>query len=215
MKKNKVIIVDDHHLFAVALSDLINTFDDFEVMTCCKNGIELQNKLKTFPQMPDIILMDVSMPLLNGKEATKWLKEYFPDIRVLALSMNNDEKDIIAMLKNGAKGYILKDIDPPTLEGAMVSVVNSGFYNNDLSATAMISILNGETSNKNTIKLKEREMEFLTFACSEMTYKEIALKMCLSPKTIDGYRESLFHKLGAKSRIGLVMYAIRNNYVQI
>lgn len=213
MKPYKVIIVDDHYLFGAALKDLVNTFDRFDVIGYFKNGRELQNRFHSLPQTPQLALMDVNMPLMDGKETTKWLMETHPTVKVLALSMNSDERDIIQMLKSGAKGYILKDISPTVLKEAMLSVLMTGFFNNEVSSTAMMNLMrdNSETS----LVLKEKEIQFLKLVTTEMTYKQIADEMNLSPKTIDGYREELFQKLGARSRIGLVLYAIKNNFVNI
>ncbi len=212
MKKYNVAIVDDHKLFAAALSDLVGNMEQFNVFASYKNGEDMKNKLRHNTKLPDLVLMDVNMPIMDGEESALWLKSTFPNIKVLALSMNNDEIDIIKMLKAGAKGYVLKDVSPEELRLAMIAVLEAGYYNNELSSNAMDSIIHGKTNN---VQLKEREIEFLKLACSEKTYKEIASDMHLSPKTIDGYREGLFHKLDVKNRIGLVLYCIKNKIIKV
>ncbi len=208
MKTYSVVIVDDHSLFAQSLQGLINTFKDFQVLYHVKNGKELIQKLETNSNAPDVILLDINMPVMNGLETMEWLKANRPDQKVIVLSMDDDEETIIRMLRNGARGYLLKDIDPSIFKEALTDVINKGFFYSDRVSKTLLGSLNKEE--KQIVKLKERELEFLKHACTEMTYKEIAGKMFLSPKTIDGYREALFEKLQVRSRIGLVLYAIKN-----
>ncbi|WP_373057560.1 response regulator [Zunongwangia sp. H14] len=208
--KQKIIIVDDHTLFAQSLHGLIRSYQNFEVLKVLKNGEELINYLEAGNLQPDLILLDIIMPVKNGVETMKWLKENFPDQKVLALSMEHDEKTIITMLKMGCRGYLLKDIDPDEFLHALSSVMNTGYY-----YSKEISELVLNDPKENDFDITRREKEFLSLACTEMTYKEVADKMQLSPKTIDGYRESLFGKLDVKSRTGLVLFAIKNNFYQV
>lgn len=204
MNKYKVAIVEDYKLLSQAIGEIINGFDDFELIYTCENGKELLDKINSKEQ-PDIILMDVNMPIMGGIETTKWLQEHKPDIHVLALSVEDDERTIIAMVKSGAKGYLLKDTDKKTLEDAMLYLMKNGIYHTKLVNDALFHSLNDEE-----FQLKENEITFLELICTEKTYKEIADVMCLSPKTIDGYRDQLFVKLNVKNRIGLVIYAIKH-----
>lgn len=203
-----VVIVDDHVLFAQALENLINTFDDFHVLYHVKNGKAFTEMLADSKNIPDVALMDVNMPLMNGIETMQWVNKNHSEIHVLALSMDDDENTIIKMLRAGAKGYLLKDINPEILLGALTEVVEKGFYYSDRITNTVLTSLHRKDEPKQI--LKDREIEFLRMVCTEMTYKEIASEMSLSPKTIDGYREHLFEKLDVKSRIGLVIYAIKN-----
>lgn len=212
MKKTELIIVDDHLLFSNALNSLISNFREFDVIKILNNGQELIDYLSDKGKPPEIVLMDIQMPILNGIEATKWLKENRPEIKVLALSMECDEPTILKMLRAGAKGYLLKDIHPSILQHALTEVHNSGFYYTENVANTLLNSIQNE-SKKQIIALKDRELELLKWACSEMTYKEIAAKMFISPKTVDNYRESLFQKLEVKTRIGLVLYAIKEKIV--
>ena len=203
-----IIIVDDHVLFAKSLLGLVNSFHGFTVMEILKNGQELIDYLQDNIVKPDIILLDLKMPVLNGIETMTWLRKHLPEQKTLALSMEDDENFILKMIRLGCRGYLLKDIEPKEFLKALNAVVESGYYFNSEVSEAL--------NNYNHIEkiefapLTKREMEFLQYACSEMTYKEVADKMNLSPKTIDGYRENLFYKLQVKSRVGMVIFAIKN-----
>ncbi len=212
MKKTNLIIVDDHLLFSNALNSLISNFEEFKVIKILNNGQELVDYLSNNGESSEIILMDIQMPILNGIEATKWLKENKPEIKVLALSMECDEDTILKMLRAGAKGYLLKDIHPSILQHALVEVRNNGFYYTENVANTLLNSIQNEAVKPRVI-LKDRELELLKWTCTELTYKGIAEKMFISPKTVDNYRESLFQKLEVKTRIGLVLYAIKEKIV--
>lgn len=207
MEKYSVAIIEDHTLLSQAIAEVINKFELFHVAFLCKNGAELVEKLKTH-SAPKIILMDVNMPIMNGIETTKWLSENHPEIYVLALTVEEDEGTILKMIRAGAKGYLLKDVDKKTLEFALKKTIEAGFYHSNIVVDVLVNSVTGKSNTKEA--LKDTEIEFLKLLCTEMTYKEIANKMHLSPKTIDGYRDNLFVKLDVKNRIGLVIYAIKN-----
>jgi DNA-binding NarL/FixJ family response regulator len=152
--------------------------------------------------------MDVNMPIMNGIETTKWLTENHPEVYVLALTVEEDESTILKMIRAGAKGYLLKDVDKKTLEFALLKTIETGFYHSNIVVDVLVNSVTGKNGHMEV--LKDTETEFLKLLCTEMTYKEIANKMNLSPKTIDGYRDNLFVKLNVKNRIGLVIYAIKN-----
>ncbi|WP_394758125.1 response regulator [Flavobacterium sp.] len=213
MEKIKIIIVDDHLLFSQSLSYLIGTFKEFVVIGSYSNGKEFINSFTdTEFEKPNIVLLDVNMPIMDGIETMKWIKENSPELKVVALSVNDDEDTIMKMITNGAKGYLLKDTSPTVFKDALLDVYHKGVYYSEMVSGFIINKLG---NNENKIILKEREVEFIKLACTEKTYKEIADGMCLSPKTIDGYRENLFQKLELKTRIGLVLYAIKNKIVCI
>ena len=213
METYSVVVVEDHKLLSQAISGLVNSFEQFEVYYLCGNGKELLTNLKTPKNIPDIILMDVNMPILNGIETTRIVSKEYPGIKVIALSIEEDETTIINMLKVGAKGYLLKDIEKNTLEIALKEVMRNGYYYTQDISNILVNSFNHKNSSE--VKLKEREIEFIKHACSEMTYKEISEKMFLSPKTIEGYRDVLFQKLNFKNRIGLVLYAIKNKIFEL
>lgn len=211
--KNKIIIVDDHLLFSQSLQLLINSFKEFEVINRFENGKVFITYLQENTDSDvDLILLDVNMPVLDGVETMKWIKENRPSLKVIALSVNDDEEIIIRMIANGAKGYLLKDTSPEIFKEAMFCVIEKGFYFTELVSGMLVKKANDDSKK---INLKEKEILFIKHACSEKTYKEIASEMCLSPKTIDGYRECLFDKLEIKTRIGLVLYAIKHKIVLV
>lgn len=212
MNPINIIIVDDHLLFSQALNGLVSNFKEFNVLAVLNNGKELVDYISKGNTLPEIVLMDIQMPIMNGIEATNWLKENKPNIKVLALSMECDETTILAMLRAGAKGYLLKDIHPDILYHALNQVNLNGFYYTENITNTLLNSIN-KPERKHHIELKDRELEFLKLTVSEKTYKEIAEIMCLSPKTLENYRESLFEKLEVKSRIGLVIYAIKEKIV--
>lgn len=214
MKKYAVVIVDDHLLFAQALQNLVGSFEKFSVLYHAKNGEDFLKHLEHEENQPDIVLMDINMPVMNGIDTMRTLHHNYPAINVLALSMDDDEETIISMLREGSKGYLLKDINPAILEEALCEVVEKGFYYSDRITNTVLRSLNRDEEGGQQM-LKDREIEFLKLACTEKTYKEIAGEMFLSPKTIDGYRESLFEKLQVKSRVGLVLYAIKNKLYKV
>ncbi len=203
-----IVVVDDHTLLSQAISGLVNSFQDFTVLYTAKNGQDFIDQLVFPDKHPDIVLMDVNMPIMDGIEATTYLKEHFPDIKVLALSVEEEEHVILKMLRAGAKGYLLKDTEKSVLHSALKEVVNLGFYHSNTVSQLLVRSLDKD----NVLALKEREIEFIKHACTEMTYNEIAEKMFLSPKTVQGYRDSVFSKLNLKNRTGLVIYAIKNGY---
>jgi DNA-binding NarL/FixJ family response regulator len=213
-----VAIVDDHILLRNGLANLIRGLETYAVLFEANNGKDFIKQLQP-RYLPDIVLLDINMPEMDGYETALWLKRNYPGIKILALSMYDNENAIIRMMKNGAKGYILKDIDPNEFRHALDSLVRKGFYYSELITGKLIHAVNQlddqDQDIKNLISLNEREIEFLKLACTEMTYKEIAEKMFLSARTIDGYRDTLFEKLGVKSRVGLVLYAIKNNIVNL
>ena len=209
MKVHSIVIVEDHTLLSQALESLVNSFRHFKVLYTCINGRDLLNKLRDIPLKPEIILMDVNMPVLNGINATQLVKEEYPNIDVVALSVDENEDTIVKMLKAGACSYLVKDVEKSILEIALGEVIRNGYYHTKKVSNILVKLLHPNNKHLRT-GLKERELEFIKYACSELTYKEIATKMYLSPKTIDGYRSNLFQKLDAKNRVGLVIYAIKN-----
>lgn len=207
----KISIVDDHKLFASSLRVLVNSFDGFEVLNYHKNGQELVEHIEKGLELPDVLLLDMRMPVMDGMETMTWLKQNQPDVKVLALTVDQEDETIIKMLKLGARGYLLKDIDPDEFELALNKIVETGYYTNRLISEAY----RNEGKAEKQELLSGRELEFLQLACSELTYKAIAAEMNLSPKTVENYRESLFSKLQVKSRVGLVMLAIKEGYFRI
>lgn len=205
-----IAIVDDHTLMSKALESMITEDKRFKVIINSMNGEEFIKAISHASEYPKVVLMDINMPYKNGIETTQWLTENHPDIKVIALTMEDDEKVIIRMLKAGAKGYLLKDMQPYLFFQAIENVIDKGSFYTDFVTQKLLKLKLEEFKSSSILsELKEREKEFIKLACSELTYKEIADKMYLSPKTIDGYRDSVFIKLDVKNRVGLVLFAIK------
>jgi DNA-binding NarL/FixJ family response regulator len=208
-----IVIVDDHLLIAKALTEIIDKFSKYEVLYETGNGEELMQRFRQKKNIPDIVLLDVSMPVMDGFATAQWLKENHPAVRILTLSMQDDEKTLIRMIKCGANGYLLKNIHPAELEKALDILVTKGFYYPDwATSTVLMSIAAGEKQNDVAAQFNEREMELLRYVCTEMSYREIGEKMFCSPRTVESYRDSLFEKLHLKTRVGLAVFAIKNGY---
>lgn len=218
MKKIKVAVVDDHKLFRDGIVELIKGFSDYDVVIEADNGKDFVQQMAT-ASLPDLVLLDINMKPMDGFETAQWLRKSHPGIKVLVLSMYENENAVISMMKYGARGYVLKDIRKQELEQALSSLVTKGYYYTEMITGKLIHALHGSeetksgASHKDLSALSQREIEFLKLACTEMTYKDIADKMFLSSHTIDGYRDALFEKLKIKSRVGLVIFAIRNKIV--
>lgn len=213
----KIVLVDDHVLLRKGLVSLIAKLSYKVIYECC-NGQDLINQINKH-ELPDVILMDINMPIMDGYSATFWLKNNYPNIHVIALTMYDDDNAVIRMIKNGAKGFILKDCEPDQLKQAIHSIMTKGYFYSDLLTGKLIHSINQmndeDSSASGLLKLNEKEITFLKLVSTEMTYKQIAERMHYSPRTIDGFRDQLFEKLNIKSRVGLVIYAIKNGIVHL
>jgi DNA-binding NarL/FixJ family response regulator len=213
-----IALVDDHTMFRRGLAALINLFPGYRVLFDAGGGEDCIRQLQA-GQVPDILLMDIAMPGMDGFTATAWIRDNVPSMRVLALSTMDAETAIIRMIRSGARGYVLKDADPAELKKAFDEVLNLGYYYNDLVSRKTIQsaqLLAGDPGGAGLQgRLSDREMVFLQLACSEKTYMEIAKEMYVSERTVDGYRDALFKKLNIGSRVGLVLYAIRQGIVRV
>ncbi len=206
-----IALVDDHTLFRSGLAALLAEFPELNLVFQAANGKQLQDCIENHPK-PQVILMDINMPILDGRETTAWLKVNYPDIKVLALSMFNAEKEVIAMLRAGASGYLLKESSPTEVLHAIKTMHSQGIYLNEVvSGKVLHSVIHQKPSET----FSEREMEFLRHCCTELTYKEIASEMNVSVRTVDNYRDTLFTKLGLRSRTGIVLYCIKNRLISL
>ena len=212
MKMINIGIVDDHQLFVKSLSLLIDTIDNCKIVAEALNGRDMIEKLKRMNPQPDILLIDVNMPISDGAEFAAYVREHYPGISLVALSMKNDDHTVLKMLRAGCCAYLLKDIHPNELERAILQISSKGYYNADVSNFRRLLV---QSRPEGKGQLSDRELLFLRFACSDRTYKQIAAEMHLSERTIDGYRDSLFQKLGVQSRVGMALEAIRLNLVDL
>ncbi len=211
-----IAIVDDHSLFRKSLGVLIDLFPKYRVVCNAANGKDFIEQLNT-KLLPDIVLMDISMPVMDGYVTTAWLSANYPHMKVLALSTMDSEAAIIKMIRNGASGYLLKDTEPEELKRAFEDVLTRGYFYNEMISHKVLKNINHLANLGNPIgdfiKLSEREIEFLKLTCTELTYKEIADQFFVSVRTVEGYRDNLCDKLNLKTRVGLVMYAIKQGLV--
>lgn len=211
-------LVDDHTMFRKGLTALINLFPGYEVLFDAGGGAECIRQLES-GAVPEILLMDISMPGMDGYATTSWVRSNFPGVIVLALSTMDTETAIIRMIQCGARGYVLKDADPGELKRAFDEVSSLGYYYNDIVSRKIIQSVHlfsgGASLYDGLVRLSDRETVFLHQVCSEKTYQEIAREMFVSERTVDGYRDTLFKKLNISSRVGLVLYAIRNGIVKV
>ncbi|WP_295675744.1 response regulator transcription factor [uncultured Mucilaginibacter sp.] len=211
MKTIQIALVDDHRLFRSGIASLINNFIGYKVIFEASNGDEMISKIK--PDFrPDIILLDINMPGMNGINTARGLKTAYPQIQVIVLSMFDDADKVLAMLKLGVKGYLLKDSEPIEFERALQKVSQGELYYPEFVTRLLLDSINNPVEFD---KLNSREVEFLKLVATELTYKEIADQMRISVRTVDGYRDQLFEKLHVKSRVGLVLYAIKNKLTEL
>ncbi len=214
----KVALVDDHEMLRSGLAGLINTFPDFKVISEAGHGKEFIDNLNR-EELPDIVLLDITMPVMDGYETALWIKNELPDTKILVLSMLSNDMAIIRMLRNGVKGYILKESKPAILKQAMESIIKNDFYVNELVKDKLVNyITNDQDTDLNTTKLlniTESEVQFLQWLCMDKSYKEIAKEMFISVRTIDTHRDNLFRKLEINTRVGLIVFAMKHGIVEL
>jgi len=207
----KLILADDHILLRDALSNLINNFEEFTVIAKAANGTEVIQEIEN-GYRADIVLMDLNMPEMDGYETAKWLTLHRPEIKIIILTMYDSEIALIRLLQAGVNGFLKKDIHPAELRNALLTVASGDYYYSNHTTVKIASLFRNQSSLERSI-LNEAEIEFLKLACTDMTYKEIAQSMRMTPRNIDAYRDSLFTKLNVRSRVGLVIYGIKNGIV--
>ena len=211
MQTIPIALVDDHKLFRSGIASLIGSFKGYHVLFEAGDGEELERKL-TPKVKPRIVLLDINMPVKDGVQTARWLRAAYPEIHIIILSMFGDAEKVLEMVKMGVKGYLLKDAEPHEFEQALQRVSQDEVYYPGFVTRHLINSFNHQPE---LLKLNNRELEFLKLAATEMTYKEIADEMCISARTVDGYRDQLFEKLQIKSRVGLVLYAIKNKLISL
>lgn len=215
MSKVKLFLVDDHKIFREGLKQLIEVEEVGAVIAEASNGQEFLAKL--VEPLPDLVLMDISMPVMNGIEATRLAKEKYPDLTILALSMHGDEEYYYKMIEAGVKGFLLKDSGIKEIERAILSVVDGETYFSNELLRQIISGMNKKNTESIPEKdgLSPREIEVLKEICNGLTNEEIADKLCISAQTVKGHRSNLLSKTNCKNSASLVMYAIKNKLVSL
>jgi two-component system, NarL family, invasion response regulator UvrY len=215
--KIKIALVDDHILLRNALAELINREENFQVLFTADHGKQMIEKINVLGK-PEIIVLDLNMPEMDGYETTEWLAKLYPDILIMVLTMFDTDIPLIRLLKTGVKGFLKKDIHPDELMLALNELKKDGFYYPVQTVGKMANLFRNNMEHEMNLKLKSlsfSDIEFLKLVCTDLTYKEIALQLNISPKTIDALREHLFNRFEVKSRVGLAMYAIKNGVVSL
>ncbi len=207
----KLILADDHILLRDALANLINTFDGFTVTAVAGNGEEVIAEIKKGSRA-NIVLMDLNMPQMDGYQAAKWLAENHPHIKIIILTMYDSEIALIRLLQAGVHGFLKKDIHPDELKNALLTVAHGDYYYSNHTTVKIASLFRKPAGLEKSI-LNDIEIEFLKLASTDMTYKEIAHALQLTPRRVDDYRDALFTKLDVKSRVGLAIYAVKNGII--
>lgn len=224
MKENtiKILLVDDHQLVRSGIKMIVEKFINCQVISEASNGKEILEQLTAKKSFPDIILMDISMPLMNGIEATAIISREYPSIKVIALTVHNEMNNIANIIKAGARAYLLKDSSAEILEHTIQHVYKNDYYYDKFVVEQMMKFGTSEEDNDLDIEklrrhadeaikwLTPREIEFIKLCCSELTYKEIASEMKISQNTVNNYRENVFDKLEIRSRVGIVLFAINH-----
>ncbi len=213
----KIAMVDDHVLLRDALASVVDTFENCQTILLASDGNEFIEKLQP-ENLPNLVILDLSMPVLDGYETAKWLRRNYPEIPVLVLTMYDSEMALIQLLQAGVRGFIKKDILPNELYNAIQSVMCLGYYYSQSTTGRMVNLLAREGGRRNMFNsgvLNANEIRFLKLVSTDMTYKEIAMQMNISPRTVDNYRDSLFVKLHVKSRVGLAILAIQSGMVTL
>jgi DNA-binding NarL/FixJ family response regulator len=215
MSTIKIAIADDYKIFRDGLKVGLSADENLEVIMEADNGEELLKALETFT--PDVIIMDLKMPIMDGMEATKAVRKKYPSIKVLVVTMYDDDKFIIHLMENGANGYLLKNTEPDEIRKSIYAVHENGYYFNDVVNKALLKKLvlknNLKPSFNQNVELTEREMEVLKLICEEKTAAEIAKQIFLSPRSVEGIRQRLIEKIGVRNTAGLVMFAVKNSMV--
>lgn len=209
----KIGLVDDQHLFLKLLSLQLSNRNGFSVVLEASHGKELQEKIAAGSPLPDIMLIDINMPVMDGLQTARWLHATYPSVRMVALTSNEIEQTVIEMLQAGCCSYLLKNTHPEQLENVLTEIYQENYFNSCINNTYLSELLVQNPSSTHVVR--EREHEFLQYATSDLTYKEIAGLMDLSQRTIDGYRESLFKKLKVQSRTGMILEAIKRGLVRV
>ncbi|MFB0924067.1 MAG: response regulator transcription factor [Vicingaceae bacterium] len=214
MNKIRLAIADDQLLFRRGLLSLLKDYEELEVIIEACNGKDLLEQLKG--KSVDLVITDLEMPIMDGIEATEHIKKKYPDTKILALTMHNEDSFVVHLIEKGVNGFLLKDYDIELIVDAIHSVMETGYYLNDRVSKAMVKALVRAKQiipTFNNAQLTKRELELIELLSKEFTTKEIAVKLFVSKRTVEGHRERAMQKVGAKNVVGLIMYAVKHNLI--
>ncbi|XHR92685.1 response regulator [Mucilaginibacter sp. UC70_90] len=215
MKPIKIAIADDYTIYRDGLKIGLTQDENLEVMLEAGDGEDLIKGIET--NMPDVIIMDLKMPVMDGMEATKHIKKKYPDMKILVVTMYDDEKFVIHLMEIGANGYLLKNAEAEEIRKAIYSVYETGYYFNNIVSNALLKKLvikgNIKPSFKEGVELTEREQDVLKLICAEKTANEMGKQLFLSPRSVEGIRQRLIDKVGVRNTAGLVMFAVKNGII--
>lgn len=211
----KLAIADDHKIFRKGVILSMRSYTNMKFVMEADNGQELIDKIPE--AMPDVILCDLKMPIKDGIDTTKIITRDYPNIRVIILTMFEDERFVGHLMDCGAAGYLLKNTDPSEIKRAIMDVVRTGFYLNPFVNKVLIKKnYSKQKFNPNLsseVVLSDKEKEVLTLVCMEFTASEIAAKMNISPRTVEATKDRLMERFGVKNSVGLVFYAMKNQLI--
>ncbi len=214
MANIKVLLADDHKIVRDGIKLMLESQAGIDVVAEAENGIKVLKKLEE--QVVDLIVMDINMPEMDGVNATKEIKDKYPDVKVLALTMSNDDLHIRQMIQAGASGYIMKSAGRNELKDAIYTIMDGKHYFSDEATQSIMMDLvkgKGKSSSPDPIHITDRELEILELIVKEFTNQEIAEKLYISSRTVDAHRRNLLQKTGARNTAGLVKYAFQHNLV--
>ena len=213
--KINIAIADDYKIFREGIKKCMASDKNMVVVLEADNGEDLVNNIDT--TKPDVVIMDLKMPIMDGMEATQLIRKKYPDLKVLVVTMYDDDKFIIHLMEIGANGYLLKNAEPDEIRKAIYAVKENGYYFNDLVNKALLKKLvlktNIKPSFNQNVELSERELEVLKLICEEKTATEIAKEIFLSPRSVEGIRQRLIEKIGVRNTAGLVMFAVKSGMI--
>ena len=216
----KIGMVEDQHLFRQGMKAIISNWANIEFVFESPDGYSILERLKQQAEIPDVMLVDLTLPPngqeeFNGWQVVQLLKEHYPKMKVLILSVHEDQYLIAKLIEEGANGYLVKDSDPQEVYDAIEAVYERGSYINEMSLKALQGKLKGQVKKpKNQTDLTERELDVLRLICQQKTTEEIANELFISSKTVNGHRNNLLQKTDSKNMSGLVMYAIKHHIVE-
>lgn len=215
----RIALADDEALFRKGLVMLLSDFPDLEIVLEASNGQELLDRLAVAESKPNVLLLDLKMPVLNGIETAKILREQYPELKIIILSTHFSKAFILNMIEIGASSYLPKNSDPDSVANTIKAVAEKGFsYNNEVLEVIRESMVNKHSikpKNSFEVELTNREQEILNLICDQYTTSEIADKLFISPRTVDGHRNNLLGKLGCRNTAGLVVFALQHNLVEV